>query len=233
MATLGLHAHAQTHTELALRVFTGELVQRQPRSTVARIAKRTIDLVGSVLGLVVLAPIFVLVVVAVKLSSRGPALFIQERCGLGGTIFRFYKFRTMVEDAELRKAELEHLNEMHGPVFKIERDPRITRLGAVLRKTSLDELPQLWNVLKGDMSLVGPRPPMPDEVATYNAHQLQRLGVIPGITGLWQVSGRSTIADFETWLALDLEYARRWSIWLDLRIMMKTIVVVILARGAQ
>ena len=247
MATLGL-VQGRTRSEappLVARLESIPAPARRPLAAVAaeihthtrslgeQITKRAIDLVGSIVGLLLLSPIFLLVAIAIKLTSRGPALFVQERCGLGGRVFRFYKFRTMVADAELRKAELEHLNEMSGPVFKIHRDPRITRLGAMLRKSSLDELPQLWNVLKGDMSLVGPRPPTPDEVETYNAHQAQRLAVIPGITGLWQVSGRSTIAEFDRWLQLDLDYARRWSVWLDVRIMLKTIVVVILARGAQ
>jgi exopolysaccharide biosynthesis polyprenyl glycosylphosphotransferase len=199
----------------------------------ARVIKRAIDVVGAALGIVLAAPIMLLIALAVRLTSRGPAIFAQERCGLGGRRFRFYKFRTMVEDAEDQRAALVHLNEMRGPVFKISRDPRITRLGAVLRKTSLDELPQLWNVLRGEMSLVGPRPPMPEEVAHYDARQFQRLAVTPGITGLWQVSGRSTINDFETWLELDLAYARRWSLWLDLRILARTVLVVISARGAQ
>jgi lipopolysaccharide/colanic/teichoic acid biosynthesis glycosyltransferase len=139
----------------------------------------------------------------------------------------------MVEDADHRKRDLEHLNEMRGPVFKIRRDPRITALGRVLRKLSLDELPQLWNVLRGDMSLVGPRPPTPDEVERYTPRQVQRLSVMPGITGLWQVSGRNDIPDFERWIDLDLEYAQTWSMWLDLRILLKTAVVVALVRGAQ
>jgi lipopolysaccharide/colanic/teichoic acid biosynthesis glycosyltransferase len=139
----------------------------------------------------------------------------------------------MVEDAEERKAELRHLNEMKGPVFKIRKDPRITRLGAVLRKTSLDELPQLWNVLRGDMSLVGPRPPTVDEVEQYTAKHAQRLSVPPGLTGLWQVSGRNTIADFDRWIELDLEYVRASCFWMDLRILLKTVLVVLFARGAQ
>jgi lipopolysaccharide/colanic/teichoic acid biosynthesis glycosyltransferase len=197
------------------------------------VLKRSIDVVGSVVGLVVLAPLFVLVAIAVKLTSRGPIFFAQDRCGLGARRFRFYKFRTMVEDAEQRKAELAHLNEMKGPVFKIRRDPRVTKIGAILRKTSVDELPQLWNVLTGHMSLVGPRPPLPDEVERYDARQAQRMSVMPGITGMWQVSGRSTLPDFDMWLELDLRYAREQSIWLDLRILMKTLIVVVSARGAQ
>ena len=199
----------------------------------ARLGKRAIDVVGAGLGLALATPIMLLVALALRLSSRGPVIFTQERCGLGGRRFRFFKFRTMVEGAEDQRASLTHLNEMRGPVFKISRDPRITRLGAILRKTSLDELPQLWNVLRGEMSLVGPRPPMPDEVAFYDARQAQRLAVVPGITGLWQVSGRSTINDFETWLELDLAYVRTWSLWLDVRILARTVVVVISARGAQ
>jgi exopolysaccharide biosynthesis polyprenyl glycosylphosphotransferase len=201
----------------------------QPRSR----AKRVIDVVGALVGLVVLAPLFALIALAVRLTSRGPALFVQERCGYGGRLFQFYKFRTMVENAPDRRAELEHLNEMQGPIFKMRRDPRITWLGKILRKTSLDELPQLWNVLAGDMSLVGPRPPMPDEVERYNVRQAQRMSVMPGITGLWQVSGRSSLPSFDRWLELDLEYARKWSLWLDVRILLKTFVVVVLAKGAQ
>jgi exopolysaccharide biosynthesis polyprenyl glycosylphosphotransferase len=208
-------------------------IELQHRSPAARIAKRTTDVIGAVLGLVLLSPVFVLCALAVKLTSRGPVLFVQTRCGLGGAPFKFYKFRTMVEDAEDRKGDLVHLNEMTGPVFKIRRDPRTTRLGSVLRKLSLDELPQLWNVVRGDMSLVGPRPPTTDEVEQYSKRQVQRLAVLPGITGLWQVSGRSDIADFEKWIELDLEYAHRWSLWMDLRILLKTVVVVILAKGAQ
>jgi exopolysaccharide biosynthesis polyprenyl glycosylphosphotransferase len=208
-------------------------IEIQPRSRIARSSKRLLDVIGALVGLVVLSPLFLLCALAVKLTSRGPALFVQTRCGLGGVPFKFYKFRTMVEDAEHRKSELAHLNEMHGPVFKIRRDPRTTRVGALLRKLSLDELPQLWNVVRGDMSLVGPRPPTPDEVEQYSARQAQRLSVMPGITGLWQVSGRSDIADFEKWIDLDLEYTKTWSLWLDVRILLKTVVVVVLARGAQ
>jgi lipopolysaccharide/colanic/teichoic acid biosynthesis glycosyltransferase len=185
------------------------------------------------IGLVAFAPIFLLLVAAVKITSRGPAFFIQERCGFQGRVFRFYKFRTMVVDAEHKKCELEHLNEMKGPVFKIRRDPRITPLGKALRKLSLDELPQLWNVLRGDMSLVGPRPPTPEEVEQYTDRQAQRLSVIPGLTGLWQVSGRNALPDFDKWIDLDLRYVERWSLWLDFKILLKTVVVVLTTRGAQ
>ena len=208
-------------------------IQLQVRSRAARVAKRTIDVVGSAIGMVALAPIFAATAVAVKATSRGPVFYVQDRCGLGGRVFRFYKFRTMVVDAELRKADLEHLNEMQGPMFKIAGDPRMTQLGAILRKLSIDELPQFWNVLKGDMSLVGPRPPTPDEVEQYSTREVQRLGVTPGITGVWQVSGRSDIPEFERWLELDLEYAASWSIWLDLWILAKTPFAVLSTRGAQ
>jgi exopolysaccharide biosynthesis polyprenyl glycosylphosphotransferase len=215
-----------------LRVVVSE-IERHRHATGSLVLKRTVDVVGSFVGLLLLLPLMLIVGVAVRLSSRGPALFMQQRCGLNGRVFRFYKFRTMIVDADKRKAELQHLNEMKGPVFKIRKDPRITRLGAVLRKTSLDELPQLWNVLMGDMSLVGPRPPTPDEVELYDKRQAQRLSVIPGLTGLWQVSGRNSIPDFDDWLELDLRYAREWSIWLDLKILARTVVVVLLAKGAQ
>jgi exopolysaccharide biosynthesis polyprenyl glycosylphosphotransferase len=203
------------------------------RSRRSLVFKRSIDVIGSTIGLVALLPLFALLMIAIKATSRGPAFFVQNRCGLNGRVFRFYKFRTMVEDAEQRKAEVAHLNEMSGPAFKIKRDPRMTKLGALLRKSSLDELPQLWNVLKGDMSLVGPRPPLPEEVELYTTHQAQRLSVMPGITGLWQVSGRSALPNFDEWIELDLRYARTWSLWLDLRILVKTVFVVIAARGAQ
>jgi exopolysaccharide biosynthesis polyprenyl glycosylphosphotransferase len=209
------------------------LIELRPLSAAGRIAKRALDLLGSAVGLIALSPLMLVLALAVKLTSPGPVLFVQARCGLGGRRFRFYKFRTMVKDAEARKRELEHLNEMKGPAFKILRDPRITRLGRVLRKTSLDELPQLWNVLRGDMSLVGPRPPTADEVARYTPRQVQRLSIMPGITGLWQISGRSEITDFDRWIDLDLQYARNWSMWLDLRILLKTVVVVARVRGAR
>lgn len=208
-------------------------IDLQQRSQASRLAKRTLDVIGAAVGLVLLSPLFLLCALAVKLTSRGSVLFVQTRCGLGGAPFKFYKFRTMVEDAEDRKAELAHLNEMRGPVFKIRRDPRTTRVGTLLRKLSLDELPQLWNVLRGDMSLVGPRPPTPDEVVQYSKRQVQRLSVLPGLTGLWQVSGRSDIPDFDKWIDLDLEYAKRWSLGMDLRILLKTVIVVLLAKGAQ
>lgn len=203
------------------------------RSTLSVVLKRSIDVACSAAALVVLAPVFAIIALLVKATSRGPVLFAQDRVGRGGRLFRFYKFRTMVEGAEARKAELEHLNEMSGPVFKIARDPRVTRVGAWLRKSSLDELPQFWNVLKGDMSLVGPRPPVVDEVERYTKRHAQRLAVTPGMTGLWQVSGRSTISGFDAWVEIDLRYVNEWSLWLDLQILAKTPFVVISTRGAH
>ncbi len=204
-----------------LFVVTSE-IREIARTTAQRVAKRILDTCVSTLALLLLLPLFLLAMVAVRCSSRGPVFFQQDRCGLNGRLFRFYKFRTMVVDAEARKAELRHLNEVRGPAFKIKRDPRMTKVGRLMRKLSVDELPQLWNVLKGDMSLVGPRPPTPDEVECYTARQVQRLAVIPGITGLWQVSGRSKIVDFDRWIDLDLRYAQQWSIWLDLLILART-----------
>jgi lipopolysaccharide/colanic/teichoic acid biosynthesis glycosyltransferase len=214
-----------------LFVVTAEIreLARSPRQ---RVAKRIIDISGALLVLALMSPLFVVTMLAVRLSGPGPIFFVQDRCGISGRLFRFYKFRTMVVDAEARKAELAHLNEIRGAAFKIKNDPRITRIGSWLRKLSIDELPQLWNVIKGDMSLVGPRPPTPDEVTRYTRRQVQRLAVIPGISGLWQVSGRSSIPDFDRWIELDLQYAQTWSIWRDLDIMMRTPLAVLRMRGA-
>jgi lipopolysaccharide/colanic/teichoic acid biosynthesis glycosyltransferase len=159
-------------------------------------------------------------------------LFRQERCGLRGRRFILLKFRTMVEDADRRRPEVDHLNVMDGPVFKAPGDPRVTGLGRWLRRSSLDELPQLVNVLRGDMSLVGPRPPLPDEVARYQSWQRRRLAMKPGLTCLWQVSGRSGL-DFATWMELDLAYIDSWSLWLDLRILARTVPAVLRGRGAE
>lgn len=194
-------------------------------------AKRAIDIAVAATLLLVLLPLFALIALLIKLDSRGPVLFRQVRSGKDGKPFVFLKFRSMVADAEQRRAELEALNNADGPIFKMRRDPRATRVGRVLRRTSLDELPQLWNVLRGDMSLVGPRPPLPDEVARYAPWQHGRLAVRPGLTGLWQVSGRSLLG-FEQMVMLDLEYIARWSLALDLRIVLRTIGAVLSMRGA-
>jgi exopolysaccharide biosynthesis polyprenyl glycosylphosphotransferase len=207
-------------------------LRRTPTGEARLATKRVIDVVVSSVGLVLASPVLLAAVVAIKLGSPGPVFFQQVRAGRNGRRFKMYKFRSMVNDAEARRGELQHLNEMQGPVFKIAKDPRITRVGAFLRKTSIDELPQLFNVLWGQMSLVGPRPPLPDEVAQYKPWQRRRLSVKPGITGLWQVSGRNQV-DFDEWMELDLRYIDNWSIWFDIEILLKTIPVVLLRKGAS
>jgi exopolysaccharide biosynthesis polyprenyl glycosylphosphotransferase len=194
--------------------------------------KRIIDILGAATALILFSPLLLAVALLVKITSRGPVLFSQLRCGLGAKQFNCYKFRTMIDGAHQKRADLFHKNEMKGPIFKLRNDPRITRLGRFLRLSSLDELPQLWNVLRGEMSLVGPRPPTPCEVEHYTAEQMKRLSVRPGLTGLWQVSGRSSIADFHHWVELDLEYIEKWSLWLDLKILLKTIPAVLSTKGA-
>jgi exopolysaccharide biosynthesis polyprenyl glycosylphosphotransferase len=197
------------------------------------LVKRAIDIAGAAVGLLLLAPVLVVVALAVKLTSPGPVLFSQLRFGRNRRRFRMYKFRTMVDGAEAQQAQLEAANEAQGPVFKIRRDPRITPLGAVLRRTSLDELPQLWNVLRGDMSLVGPRPlPLRDVNQFGEGHLMRRFSVLPGITGLWQVSGRSSLP-FEEWNRLDLAYIDHWSLTLDLWILAHTFPAVFSGRGAS
>lgn len=202
-----------------------------PDAPVALTLKRVIDVVGAAALLVLASPVMLAVAVAVKLTSPGPVLFRQQRVGLNGRLFTLYKFRSMVADAEARLAEVCHLNEMSGPVFKVQNDPRITPVGRWLRRTSLDELPQLWNVVKGDMSLVGPRPPLPNEVRIYNGDYRRRLSMRPGLTCLWQVNGRNDIADFDDWVQLDLEYINRWNLWMDAKILARTVPEVLGMRG--
>jgi lipopolysaccharide/colanic/teichoic acid biosynthesis glycosyltransferase len=186
--------------------------------------KRSMDLCLTLAGLTVIWPLLAVIAVLIKLDSDGPVLFRQTRVGVGGRGFRILKFRTMVVDAEAQKASLAHLNQYgDGKLFKIKDDPRITRVGRILRRTSLDELPQLWNVVKGEMSLVGPRPCVPSELRNYEPHQLVRLHVIPGVTGPWQVNGRNEITDFETVIRLEQEYIRSWSLSKDLLILAKTL----------
>ncbi|MCG6963157.1 MAG: sugar transferase [Acidobacteria bacterium] len=194
--------------------------------------KRLIDLVTATFGLLVLWPLMAVIAVVIKVSSSGPVLFRQVRCGLNGRRFTLYKFRTMVVGADRQLDQVAHLNELAGPVFKARRDPRVTGVGRVLRRLSLDEMPQLANVLRGHMSLVGPRPPLPEEVAHYQRWQRRRLSMKPGITGLWQVSGRASLDDFDAWTRLDLAYIDNWSLWLDLKILAKTLPAVFTARGA-
>jgi exopolysaccharide biosynthesis polyprenyl glycosylphosphotransferase len=195
--------------------------------------KRLVDVVGAAVGLAVVGPLVMLpAALAIKLTSPGPILFRQKRSGLHGRLFTMYKFRSMVDNAEMLRAELEAFNEMSGPVFKMATDPRITPVGAFLRKTSIDELPQLWNVLKGDMSLVGPRPPIPSEVDKYDPWHRRRLSMKPGLTCLWQVSGRNKIG-FDQWMQLDLQYIDHWSLWLDFKILLRTIPTVLSGFGAR
>jgi exopolysaccharide biosynthesis polyprenyl glycosylphosphotransferase len=194
--------------------------------------KRVLDFVLSLMVLILFSPLLVLIALLIKWDSKGPVFFIQKRCGLNGREFSLIKFRSMVQEAEKMKEKLKNLNEMAGPVFKITHDPRVTRVGAWLRKTSLDELPQLLNVLKGDISLVGPRPPLPSEVALYERWQRRRLSVKPGMTCIWQISGRNNI-NFDEWMKLDLTYIDHWSLALDLKILIRTIPAVLSGRGAR
>jgi lipopolysaccharide/colanic/teichoic acid biosynthesis glycosyltransferase len=193
--------------------------------------KRLLDVILSTFGLILSLPIWLIVGIAIKLDSDGPVVFVQERIGLRGQPFRFLKFRSMHRDAEERLKDLLAENEASGPVFKIRQDPRITRVGRFIRRTSLDELPQLINVLKGEMSLVGPRPALAAEVAAYRPADLVRLEAKPGLTCLWQVRGRSEV-DFDTWMEYDREYVRRRSPLLDLEILLRTVLVVLTCRGA-
>jgi exopolysaccharide biosynthesis polyprenyl glycosylphosphotransferase len=196
--------------------------------------KRPFDFAVAVLVLSVLSPVYLLIALLIKLTSPGPVLFRQQRSGLNGRPFTIYKFRTMAIDAELRKHELAGLNEMRGPVFKVTNDPRVTPIGRILRRYSIDEFPQFFNVLRGEMSLVGPRPLPVDEVKRFDdlSHR-RRLSVKPGLTCLWQVSGRNNVADFKDWVRLDLEYIDNWSLWLDLKILWRTVPVVLGGVGAK
>jgi len=203
-----------------------------PASAFQLFLKNLMDLSLSALGLLLLSPLMLLIALAIKLSSRGPVFFVQERCGLNGRHFSLYKFRTMIRDAEHKKSDVKHLNRVEGHAFKAPDDPRITAVGRILRHSSLDELPQLINVLQGRMSLVGPRPPIPEEVEQYERWQRRRLSMRPGLTGLWQVSGRAEIEDFNHWIRLDLQYIDQWSLWLDLKILLKTIPAVLSGKGA-
>lgn len=195
--------------------------------------KRIGDVLAAVSGLIITFPLFLIVPILIKLTSPGPVFFCQTRCGLSGRRFVLYKFRSMGVDAPAKQSELKHLNELGGPVFKFANDPRLTPIGRWLRRLSIDELPQLVNVLKGEMSLVGPRPPLPEEVAQYESWQLRRLSMRPGLTGFWQVSGRNQIKDFDQWVRLDLEYIDQWSLGLDMKIILKTIPMVLFGIGAK
>jgi len=203
-----------------------------PRRGAALLAKRIVDVGVALLLLAALSPFLLLIALLVRLGSRGRAIFRQDRAGMSGRVFTLYKFRTMREDADLERAGLESRNEMDGPAFKMKDDPRVTGLGRLLRRTSVDELPQLWNVVKGDMSLVGPRPLPLYEVEKFEPWQRRRMTMRPGITGLWQVQGRNRVTRFADWMKMDLEYVDRWSLGLDAKILLRTIPAVLGGRGA-
>lgn len=221
---------AQVHLER----FEGDHVVTLFRETMLGqlLLKRLMDVTLSLLAMIILSPLLIGVALAIKFTSPGPVLFAQTRVGMNKRRFKLLKFRSMYIDAEKRKAELAHLNEMDGPVFKIKNDPRVTAIGRFIRKTSIDELPQLWNVFVGQMSLVGPRPPLFEEVDQYEWLYRRRLSIKPGITCLWQISGRNEIT-FKQWMEMDKEYIDTWSLWLDIKILLKTIPAVLLRKGAS
>ena len=196
-------------------------------------AKRALDIAGAILGFPVLAALFPFAAIAIRIDSPGPIIFRQRRVGRGGRLFTCYKFRTMVRDAEAMKPALRDRNELAGPWFKIRDDPRVTRVGRILRRYSIDELPQLINVLRGEMSLVGPRPATPDEVRAYAPWHMERFRMRPGMTGLWQTSGRNEIRDFDEAVRLDLAYMRSWSLRKDIAILARTILGIPFRRGAS
>ncbi|HEV7514529.1 MAG TPA: sugar transferase [Candidatus Acidoferrum sp.] len=204
---------------------------RNWNSSTQRALKRTMDVIGSALLLVLLSPVFVILAILVRLSSSGPIFYRWHIAGQGGRPVMSYKFRSMYANADETKEQLAHLNEMRGPAFKVTGDPRITPVGRWIRRHSLDELPQLYSVLKGDLSLVGPRPPLVSEYEKFTSYQKQKLLILPGLTCLWQVSGRNRISDYDDWVRLDLEYIGRWSIWLDLAILRRTVGEVLRGSG--
>lgn len=195
--------------------------------------KRLIDIVGGLVGLLITTVVTPFVALAIRIDSPGPVLFAQTRIGKNGRRFKIYKFRSMYIDAEARKKELEEQNEMQGLMFKMENDPRITKVGKFIRKTSIDELPQFFNIVKGDMSLVGTRPPTEDEFEQYNSHYRRRISMTPGLTGLWQISGRSEIVDFDDVVKYDLEYIDNWTLGLDIKILVQTVWVVLTGKGSK
>ena len=209
-----------------------EVIENERSNVLYEVIKRIIDIVASFTGLIVLSPLMLVVSILIKLESKGEVIFKQKRVGLNGKEFYMYKFRSMVINAEELKAELESQNEMSGPMFKMKDDPRITRIGKFIRKTSIDELPQLINVIKGDMSLVGPRPSLPKEVEKFEQWMMERLEVKPGLTCIWQVSGRNNI-DFEDWMKLDIKYVRERSFKLDIKLILKTVLVLLGDKNAS
>jgi exopolysaccharide biosynthesis polyprenyl glycosylphosphotransferase len=225
---------AQLLSRLHIERFEGDYVVTLFREQLLMqlLLKRIMDIVLSLVGLIVLSPLLVIVALVTRFTSPGPVLFAQERVGMNKRLFKLYKFRSMYVDAEQRRRELEPLNEMDGPVFKIKNDPRVTPIGHFIRKTSIDELPQLLNVLRGQMSLVGPRPPLLAEVDQYEWLYRRRLSIKPGITCLWQISGRNDIT-FKQWMEMDKAYIDNWSLWLDIKILAKTIPAVLFSKGAS
>jgi lipopolysaccharide/colanic/teichoic acid biosynthesis glycosyltransferase len=230
--------HADRVSDLHLRADVERWEDLLPRRAAGlgwrfqRVVKRVGDVVLGSLGLLVLAPLLLTVAVLIRLTSRGPVFYRSTYVGYRGTPFTGYKFRSMVADADQLKDTMKHLNHMRGPAFKIRNDPRVTPLGRFLRKFSIDELPQLWNVVKGDMSLVGPRPPLPTEYREFLPWQRAKLAVCPGITCYWQIQGRSEISDFDEWARLDLKYIEEWNLWTDLKILLRTIPAVVRGHGA-
>jgi lipopolysaccharide/colanic/teichoic acid biosynthesis glycosyltransferase len=220
-----------SESDLGLRKMVEVEVSELVMKPTYRIYKRLIDILFSGFGLLLLFPFFLLLGLLIKISSPGPIFYMWNVIGRGGRPLRSYKFRTMVVDADNFKEELLEKNEMKGPVFKIKNDPRIIPVGSFLRKYSIDELPQLWSVFKGEMSLVGPRPAGPQEWERYEPWQRRKLSVTPGITCLWQVYGRNKINDFDEWVKLDLEYIDHWSLWMDFKILLLTIMAVLRGTG--
>ncbi len=226
-----LHVNVRTIDNLA--GFNVVTYSMNPVDYNKRMLKRGMDIIGAIIGMLITIVLYPFIAIAIKAESKGPVLFKQKRVGRNGRVFSIYKFRSMYMDAEERKKELEAQNEMNGLMFKMDNDPRITKVGAFLRKTSIDELPQFFNILKGDMSLVGTRPPTVDEYERYNFHYKRRLSMTPGLTGMWQVSGRSEITDFDDVVKYDLEYIDHWSLTLDVKILFQTIGVVLLRKGSK
>lgn len=229
---LEIYANEQFKSPRNIQRLRVQLIAWVLRNKILGNLKRMLDLVLGSVALMLFSPVMAITALLIKLDSPGPVIFRQERVGAFGRPFICYKFRSMTVDAEARKVELLAFNEADAVVFKMANDPRVTRVGRIIRKYSIDELPQFWNVLKGDMSLVGPRPPVPYEVSQYNFYQLGRLGAVPGITGLQQVSGRSDL-EFKRWVELDLQYIAEQSFWKDIEILLKTLPAVLLARGAR
>lgn len=194
--------------------------------------KRLIDFAGALFGIIVLSPILLIAALVIKIDSHGPVIFSQERVGKNGKLFKMYKFRSMVTNAEELLDKLKEKNEMSGPMFKMTKDPRVTKVGKFLRKTSIDELPQLFNIIRGEMSLVGPRPNLPREVEEFTSYQRQKLNVKPGLTCYWQVMGRSSI-DFEDWMELDIKYLRERNLWVDIKLIVRTFFVLFGDRNAR